>query len=154
MGYIEGIANEKVVDEVRTRLQNINLDSILESGYVEQLIEDSPFSIFPTVGNSEKPDKVASKLLEGRVAILCDGTPFVLTVPFLYYRGITSRRGLLLPALFILLNSITKIISSIHCCCGHALLYRPYHLSSRDGSFTLTGNNGCWGRTCPFPYLY
>ncbi|MEH7118964.1 spore germination protein [Neobacillus vireti] len=88
IGYIEGIANEKVVDEVRTRLQHINVDSILESGYLEQFIEDSPFSIFPTVGNSEKPDKVASKLLEGRVAILCDGTPFVLTVPFLFVEGL------------------------------------------------------------------
>jgi len=88
IGYIEGIANEKVVEEVRTRLQHINVDSILESGYVEQFIEDSPFSIFPTVGNSEKPDKVASKLLEGRVAILCDGTPFVLTVPFLFVEGL------------------------------------------------------------------
>jgi len=88
IGFIEGIANEKVVDEVRTRLQHINVDSILESGYLEQFIEDSPFSIFPTVGNSEKPDKVASKLLEGRVAILCDGTPFVLTVPFLFVEGL------------------------------------------------------------------
>ncbi|OLS35449.1 spore germination protein [Bacillus sp. MRMR6] len=84
IGYIEGIANPKVVDEVKKRLKQIDTDAILESGYIEQFIEDHPFSIFPTVANSEKPDKVAGKILEGRVAIFCDGTPFVLTVPHVF----------------------------------------------------------------------
>ncbi len=82
--YIKGIANDKVVEEVRRRIKSIDTDSILESGYIEQFIEDGPFSIFPTVGNSEKPDVVGGKLLEGRVGIITDGTPFVLTVPFLF----------------------------------------------------------------------
>ena len=84
IGYIKGIANEKTVEEVRTRLSRIKTDSILESGYIETLIEDAPFSIFPTVGNSEKPDIISSKMLEGRIAIFVDGTPFVLTVPYLF----------------------------------------------------------------------
>jgi len=84
IGYIEGIANKKVVQEVKTRLRKIDIDAILESGYIEQLIEDHPTSIFPTVGNSEKPDIIAAKLLEGKVAIVCDGTPFVLTVPYMF----------------------------------------------------------------------
>ncbi|WP_209121598.1 spore germination protein [Alkalihalobacillus sp. BA299] len=84
IGYIEGIADAKIVDEVKQRLQRIETETILESGYIEQFIEDHPYSIFPTVGNSEKPDKVAAKILEGRVAIFCDGTPFVLTVPHLF----------------------------------------------------------------------
>ncbi len=83
IAYIKGIANEKIIEEVRKRLNRIDIDSVLESGYVEQLIEDSSFSPFATVGNSERPDKVASKLLEGRIAIICDGTPVVLTVPYL-----------------------------------------------------------------------
>lgn len=84
IAYIEGIANHKVVEEVRRRLSNINLDFILESGYIEQAIEDHPLSPFSTIGNSEKPDKVAANLLEGKVAIICSGTPFVLTVPRLF----------------------------------------------------------------------
>ncbi|MCL7748962.1 spore germination protein [Halalkalibacter alkaliphilus] len=84
IGYIKGIADTKIVDEVRNRLERIDTDAILESGYIEQFIEDHPYSIFPTVANSEKPDKVAAKMLEGRVAIFCDGTPFVLTVPHLF----------------------------------------------------------------------
>jgi spore germination protein KA len=84
IGYIEGIANPKIVDEVKQRLKRIDTDMILESGYIEQYIEDHPYSIFPTIANSEKPDKVAAKILEGRIAIFCDGTPFVLTVPHLF----------------------------------------------------------------------
>ncbi|MDR3644186.1 MAG: spore germination protein [Clostridia bacterium] len=82
--YIKGLANQEIIDEVRKRLKNIKTDAILESGYIEAYIEDSPFSIFPTVFNSERPDSVAGKLLEGRVAIICDGTPIVLTVPNLF----------------------------------------------------------------------
>lgn len=84
IAYIKGTVNEVVLNEVKKRLDRINSDSILESGYIEQFITDSPLSCFSTIGNSEKPDKVAAKLLEGKVAILCNGTPFVLTVPHVF----------------------------------------------------------------------
>lgn len=84
VAYIKGIAKDEVVEEVKQRLQRIDTDAILESGYIESFIEDAPMSLFPTVGNSEKPDIIIAKLLEGRVAILVDGTPFVLTVPYLF----------------------------------------------------------------------
>lgn len=84
VAYIQGIANEKVIQEVRDRINRIDSDAILESGYIEQFIEDNPLSPFATIGNSERPDKVSAKLLEGRVAILCGGTPVVLTVPFTF----------------------------------------------------------------------
>lgn len=90
MAYIRGLADEAVVNEVRRRIRSIKADSILESGYIEQLIEDEPFSPFPTVANSEKPDKVTAKLLEGRVAVIVDGTPFVLTVPTLFIENFQS----------------------------------------------------------------
>ncbi len=82
--YLKGLANQEIIDEVRKRLKNIKTEAILESGYLEEYITDSPFSIFPTVFNSERPESVAGKLLEGRVAIICDGTPNVLTVPNLF----------------------------------------------------------------------
>ncbi|SJZ91057.1 spore germination protein [Selenihalanaerobacter shriftii] len=88
--YVKGLANEDILKTVRRRVKKIKIDSILESGYIEEFIEDAPLSIFPTVGNSEKPDIVAAKILEGRVAILCDGTPFVLTVPHLFIESIQS----------------------------------------------------------------
>ena len=84
VSYITGIADEKIVEEVRKRLKQINIDAILDSGYVEQLIDDAPFSIFETVGHTERPDVAAAKLLEGRIVIIIDGSPQVLTVPHLF----------------------------------------------------------------------
>lgn len=83
MVYMKNLADPKLVETVRNRVSKINIDMILETGYVEQLIEDQPLSIFPTLGYTEKPDVAAAKLLEGRVLILVDGTPFVLTAPYL-----------------------------------------------------------------------
>ncbi|HVJ50016.1 spore germination protein [Desulfitobacterium sp.] len=90
IAYVQGIANNKLATEVKLRLQRIDIDGILESGYIEQLIEDAPGSIFPTVGNTEKPDVLAAKLLEGRVGIFVDGTPFVLVVPHLLVEAFQS----------------------------------------------------------------
>ncbi|EFM11417.1 GerA spore germination protein [Paenibacillus curdlanolyticus YK9] len=82
--YIKGIVNDKVVEEVRERLDRIDIDAILESGYIEELIQDGTYSPFPTMYNTERPDVIAAELLEGKVAILVDGTPHVLVVPALF----------------------------------------------------------------------
>ncbi|MFB6466939.1 spore germination protein [Cytobacillus sp. Hz8] len=82
--YIKGIVTDDVVEEVRTRIERIDIDGILESSYIEELIQDETFTPFPTVFNTERPDVVAAGLLEGRVAIIVDGTPFVLIVPSLF----------------------------------------------------------------------
>jgi len=81
--YIDGIASPEIVQEVKKRLQRIHIDAILDSGYIEAFIEDGAFSLFPTIANTERPDVVAARLLEGRVAILVDGSTAVLTVPHL-----------------------------------------------------------------------
>lgn len=90
IAYIADIARPEMVQEVKKRLEGIDMGSVLESGYIEEMIEDNPYSIFPTVGNSEKPDKVAGKILEGRVAIIVEGTPVVLTVPNLFIENFQS----------------------------------------------------------------
>lgn len=90
IAYIKGIVNPALIDEIKNRLSRIKTDAILESGYIEEYIEDNPFSPFSTVANSEKPDVVAAKILEGRAAIFVDGTPFVLTVPMLFIESFQS----------------------------------------------------------------
>lgn len=79
--YITNIAKPEIVQEIKNRLNKIKIDGILDSGYIEELIKDDRYSIFPTILNSEKPDAVSGALLEGKVAILVDGTPYVLTAP-------------------------------------------------------------------------
>ncbi|WP_044748036.1 spore germination protein [Bacillus alveayuensis] len=90
ISYIEGIADQTLIREVEARLNRIKIDGILESNYLEELIEDNPYSPFPQVLNTERPDVVAANLLEGRVAILQDGTPFVLIVPVSFYSLLQS----------------------------------------------------------------
>ncbi|WP_169823978.1 spore germination protein [Bacillus marinisedimentorum] len=87
VAYIDGIANKELIKEVKKRLTGIKTDAILESGYIEEFIEDAPLSVFPTVSNTERPDITAAKLLEGRVAILTEGTPVVLVVPYLMFES-------------------------------------------------------------------
>lgn len=88
--YIENVARPELVNTVRERLQNINVDSISESGYIDEYIEDNPYSIFTTIGYTEKPDVVAGKILEGRVAVVVDNTPFVLTIPMFFIESLQT----------------------------------------------------------------
>ena len=121
--YLEDIANTVLVDEVKRRLDVIDIDGILESGYIEQFIQDTPYSPFPQVQYTERADRVAAAILEGRIAIINEGSPDVLLVPatisnFLpapedYYerwllmtairivRTISLLNSLLLPSLYI-----------------------------------------------------
>lgn len=81
VAYIKDIVDPELVQEVENRIKKIDIDNVPESGYVEQLIEDNYLSPFPQVQNTERPDRVMAALMEGRVAILLDGTPFALIVP-------------------------------------------------------------------------
>ena len=79
--YIQGIVNDKIVAEVRQRLLQINTDGILTSGTIEEFIADQSFSLFPLIQYTERPDRTAGSLLEGRIALIVDNTPSTLLVP-------------------------------------------------------------------------
>lgn len=83
VAYIDGICDKHIVEEVERRIKAINIDGVLDSSYIARYVEDNHNSMFNQVGTSEKPDIVASKLLEGRLAIIVDGSPSILTLPFL-----------------------------------------------------------------------
>jgi hypothetical protein len=88
--YIEGIAKESIVEEVKSRIGQISIDSVLGSGYIEEFIEDAPFSPFPQIQNTERPDVACAGLLEGKVAIIVDNTPFVLIAPMTFWTGLQA----------------------------------------------------------------
>lgn len=88
--YLEGTAESGVIADVNRRLDQIDIDAVLESGYIEEFIQDAQYSPFPTVYNSEKPDAIAGGILEGRIAIIVDGTPNVLLVPALFVNFMQS----------------------------------------------------------------
>jgi spore germination protein len=81
IAFMIEIADSELVEEVKKRINKIDIDHLPESGYIEQLIEDNYLSPFPQVQSTERPDRVIAALMEGRVAILLDGTPFALIVP-------------------------------------------------------------------------
>ncbi|WP_424765841.1 spore germination protein [Paenibacillus sp. sgz302251] len=83
--YLRGIVDEGILKEVYRRLGAIEIDGVLESGYIEEFIQDETFTLFPTLLNTERPDTVAASLLEGRVAIMVDGTPMVLLAPTTFF---------------------------------------------------------------------
>ena len=95
--YLQGRVDEAVVSALRRRLKGAKAACVVDSGNVEQILSPKG-SFFPTFGSSEKVDKVASKLLSGRVGIVCDGSPFVLTAPYVFAESIQSSEDYLKPA--------------------------------------------------------
>lgn len=85
--YIEGIASSAIVDEIAKKISKIDIDGVIETTYVQRFIEENAYSIFNQSGSTEKPDVVASKLLEGRVAVLVDGSPIVITLPYIMFES-------------------------------------------------------------------
>lgn len=82
--FVRGLAGEELIKEVEYRLSKIDIDGILDVGYIEQFIEDNHMSPFPQVQSTERPDKAVGGILEGRVAIMVDGSPFALLVPVVF----------------------------------------------------------------------
>jgi spore germination protein KA len=114
--YIKGIANETVIQEVEKRLSEIDIDAIMDAGYLEQFIEDNPFSPFPQVQSTERPDKTVANLVEGRVAILVDGSPFALLVPVVFnqfYQTAEDYSSRFLMGSFVRIARILALIFSL-----------------------------------------
>lgn len=83
VAYIKGVAAESIVSEVIRRLNQIDIDTVMASGYLQAFFENNPYSIFPTVGTTERPDTFCGKLEEGRVGVIVDNTPVSLLMPYL-----------------------------------------------------------------------
>lgn len=84
MCYIRGVADKNLVDLVEKRLKEIPLNAVMECGYLQPFLEKSGDQIFSEVGVTERPDTFTSKLYEGKIGVLVDGTPFALYVPKLF----------------------------------------------------------------------
>ncbi|WP_249226690.1 spore germination protein [Alicyclobacillus mengziensis] len=82
--YVEGIVDPKLVVEIRERLSRIQIDSILDVNYVREMIRDAPWSLFPTTESTERPDKITSAMLQGRIAILVHGATHALILPAVF----------------------------------------------------------------------
>lgn len=79
--YLDGVCNEQILSEARRRITHLDMDYIAGIEVLEQLLEDSPHSLFPQFAHTERPDRAVSFLLEGMALILIDGSPQALGVP-------------------------------------------------------------------------
>ncbi|MDU0201246.1 spore germination protein [Paenibacillus sp. MAH-36] len=108
--YLKGLADEKVLMEVRDKLNAIELEGVLDSAYLEECLEHNSFSIFSQIQNTERPDIVAASLLEGKVAIITNGTPFVLILPITLWSGLQSADDYFERFIFVLLTRMIRYI--------------------------------------------
>lgn len=113
ISYIEGLALDSVLVELQQRLNRIDIDGVFDSGYIQELIRDEPLSPFQTVGYSERPDKTAANMLEGRIAIIVDGSPFVLTVPYIAVETIQFNEDYYNHFLFGSFNRFLRSVAAI-----------------------------------------
>jgi len=81
--YFNSVADKKVVKEVLKRLKKIKIDGVVDSHYLVSYLQKNPKSLFKQVGDTEKPDILVGKMLEGRVGIMVEGSPIALTLPFI-----------------------------------------------------------------------
>jgi hypothetical protein len=79
--YINDIVDKSLLEEVEEHLEYIDIDGILDIGQLNQLIDENWISIFPQFQTTERPDKIVANLLEGRVIVMVDGTPFTAIIP-------------------------------------------------------------------------
>lgn len=120
--YMQNIANGDLVAEVKYRLSNLEVDSVLSSGQLEQLIEDDDGFGAPQVLSTERPDKCAKYLFQGRVVVLVNGNPYALIMPatiedFLFSPEDTNLRPLFanfLRGIRILAALITLLLPGVY----------------------------------------
>ncbi len=114
--YLEGVANPELVDKVKTRLKDISIDFVISPGFIEEFIEDHTYSPFPQMINTERPDKTVANLMEGRVAVLSEGSSTCLMAPatfFAFYQSPDDYNSRWFTGTFIRLIRLFSFIIAI-----------------------------------------
>ncbi|WP_235949319.1 spore germination protein [Paenibacillus glycinis] len=129
VAYIEEKVKPELLQEVRRRLDAFSTNQLLDSGYIEEYIEDKSWSLFPQIQNTERPDTLSASLLAGRVAIIVDGSPNALLMPMTFWAGLQAAEDhyerfiyvsavrllrLLLAMLSCLLPSVYVALTTFH----------------------------------------
>ena len=108
--YLKNIANKKIVKEIIEKIKKIDLLGVVDSYYIAEFLKKKPYSMFEQVGFQEKPDIVVAKMLEGRVAILVDGSPIILTLPYMVFEDFQSSNDYYTNYIYV---NLIRVIRSI-----------------------------------------
>ncbi len=117
--YLDSLVNKSLLKRVISQIKSINIDGVLDVNYINELINKNRFSLFKTVGTTERPDIVAARLLEGRIAVIVDGTPVVLTLPYLFVENFQSDDDYYLNFIYAGLGRILRYV------CYHLAVLLP-----------------------------
>ncbi len=109
--YLDTLADPELVKRVKKQIKKIDIDGILDTNYITENIRDNKYSVFKTTGTTERPDVVAGKLLEGRIAIIVNGTPMVTTLPYLFSENFQSDEDYYLNFLVSSIGRVLRYIS-------------------------------------------
>lgn len=145
--YIDGICDKQMINKIKHKLNKIEIDGIIDSFYINQLLEEHPYSVFKQIGDTEKPDVVSAKILEGRCAILVDGSPIALTLPYILFEDIQnsddyyvqSARATMVRWLRIFSVLITVMLPGLY------IAVQLYHYKVMPISFIVTIINATQG---------
>ncbi len=154
VAYLNGVANKKVVKEIVDKLNAIDVDGIIDSHYIIKYLEKHPRSLFKQVGSMEKPDIIAAKMLEGRVAIIIDGSPIVLTLPFLFFEEVQASNDYYNSYIYASFIRIVRLLAIMIAVVvpGTYIALRVYHQNIIPIKFLITITNTTKG--LPFtPFL-
>ncbi|MGB8955128.1 MAG: spore germination protein [Tumebacillaceae bacterium] len=152
--YMEDIVQQEFVDTVFERIQQVNIDGIFDSGELVHLIDDNPFSPFPQFHMTERPERITSHLLEGKVAIMVDGSSFVLSGPASFIEFFQTSEDYtnrwFSASVIRTLRLVGVIISTTLSALYVAVVTYHYELIPTDMLVTLTQSRA----RVPFPPLY
>jgi len=151
--YIKGIVHDSILAELERRLDTIDLDGILGAEYIREFITDAPLSIFNTMYRTERPDTVAGKLLEGRIALLVDGNPSALTLPCMFIENIQANEDYYLQYQASSFNRILRIIALFISTCLPAIYLSliTFHQEMIPTKLLISISNARQG--IPFPSI-
>lgn len=122
--YLEDAVDRAALSLLRKRLSLVVIDGVLDTNYLSELIRDWRYSPFRTAGSSERPDVVAARLLEGRIALFVDGSPMALTVPYIFLEQFQSGEDYYVDAPFAAINRVLRFLGF-----GAAVGILPIYLS-------------------------
>jgi len=140
ISYIDGIADKEIVKKIEKKIKEINIDGIIDTFYIGKFLEEKPYSLFKQVGNTEKPDIACAKMLEGRIAILVDGSPIVLTLPFIVFEDLQSSNDYYTNSHYATLIRYVRLIGFIFAVMssGIYLALRLFHFNVMPTKFLIT----------------
>ena len=107
--YMDGLADGKILAEVRKRIKKIDIDCVLDTEYVEEIIKDGRYSLFKTTGSTQRPDVAAAKILEGRIVLIINGSPVAATLPFVFIEYFQTADDYYSDAYYASFNRILRL---------------------------------------------